>query len=212
MTLQVVSEIVEKTPDGESEDGVSVYCPEEESSGEDETIEKLEKLKRCNSGNVSSQKNSSVNDFNGGNVSNPELPGSGKYFRKLICVRRGGTLEHRINELKSRSTARALFDAAMDYPMDLVKTRFASLKLDGRPVEVIPYPRDDSLKVLTDAVLDFDPDFDPNIKSKYQMSKMPLIEEFLASPEYCRLTDYTLQFRLCRKEVCGICVRIGRRI
>ena len=70
----------------------------------------------------------------------------------------------------------ASFDAAMDYPMDLVKTRFASLNLDGRPVEVIPYPRDDTLKVLTDALLDFDPNFDTNIKSKSQMSKIPIIE------------------------------------
>ena len=70
----------------------------------------------------------------------------------------------------------------MDYLMDLVKTRFASLNLEGQTVEVIPYPRDDSLKVLTDALLDFEPDLDPNIKSKYQMRKITLIEEFLASP------------------------------
>ena len=60
--------------------------------------------------------------------------------------------------------------------MDLVKTRFASLKLDGRPVEIIPYSRDNSFKLLTDKILDFDPDFDPNIKIKSQMSNMPLIE------------------------------------
>ena len=57
---------------------MSVYCTEEESSGEDETIEKLAKLKRCNSGNAPPQKNSSVNDCNGKNASDPELPGSGK--------------------------------------------------------------------------------------------------------------------------------------
>ena len=100
----------------------------------------------------------------------------------------------------------------MDYPMYLVKTRFASLKLDGRLVEVITYPRDNSLKLLTDALLDFDPDFDPSIKSKYQMSKIPPIEEFLASREHYRLTDYTLKLRLCGKEGWGICVQIGCRI
>ena len=110
------------------------------------------------------QKDSSVNDCNGKNASNPELPGYGKYFRKLVSVCRGKNLEHRINELKSRNTARASFDADMDYPMDLVKTRFESLNLDGQPVEVIPYPRDDSLKVLIDILLDFDPDFYSNIK------------------------------------------------
>ena len=44
-SLQVVSEIVEKTADSESEESASVYCPEEESSGEYETIEKLAELK-----------------------------------------------------------------------------------------------------------------------------------------------------------------------
>ena len=122
------------------------------------------------------------------NASDPELPGAGKYFRKLVSVHRGQTLEHQINELNSRNTAWASFDTAMEYPMDLVKTRFASLKLDGRPVEVFPYPRGNSLKALTDALLDFYPDFDPNIKSKSQMIKMTLIEEFLASPEHYRLT------------------------
>ena len=85
-------------------------------------------------------------------------------------------MEHRINELKSRNTVRASFDSIMEYPMDLVKTRFVYLKLDGRPVEIIPYSRDNSFKLLTDKILDFDPDFDPNIKSKSQMSNMPLIE------------------------------------
>ena len=78
--------------------------------------------------------------------------------------------------MKSRNTAWLSFDAAMEYPMDLVNMRLASLKLDGQPVEVIPYPRYDSLKVLTGSLLDFDTDFDPNIKRKSQMSKMTLIE------------------------------------
>ena len=114
--------------------------------------------------------------------------------------------------MNSRNTARASFGAAMDYPMDLVKTRFAYLKLDGQTVEFITYHRDDRFKLLTDALLDFDPDFDFNIKSKSQMSKMPIIEEFLASLEHFCLTDYTHQFRFCGKEGCRICVRIGRRI
>ena len=96
-TLQVVSELVEKTADSESDDDASVYCPEEEISGEYETIEKLVKLKTCNSGNVPLKQNSSVNDCNGKNASNPELPRSGKYFRKRVSVRHGQTLEHRIN-------------------------------------------------------------------------------------------------------------------
>ena len=109
-------------------------------------------------------------------MSDPELPGSEKYLRKLVNVCRGQTLEHRINELNSRNTVQLSFDSDMYYPMDLFKTSFISLKLDDRPVEFIPYLRDNSLKVFTDALLDFDSDFDPNIKSKYQISKMLIIE------------------------------------
>ena len=72
-TLQVVSELVEKTANRKSEDDVSVYCPEEENSGEDETIEKMAKLKRFNSGNVPLLQNSSVKNSNGKNTSNPKL-------------------------------------------------------------------------------------------------------------------------------------------
>ena len=51
-TLQVISELVEKKTDSKSEDDSSVYLTEEESYGEGETIEKLEKLKRFNNGNA----------------------------------------------------------------------------------------------------------------------------------------------------------------
>ena len=97
----------------------------------------------------------------------------------------------------------------MKYPMNLVEERFKRLNMDGRPVEFIPYPGDKALKVLTDALVQFDAAFDPNIRSKSQISKMPRIEELLASPEHCRLSDYTLQYRLCGKEGCNIFVRIG---
>ena len=114
--------------------------------------------------------------------------------------------------MKSINNARVSFDAAMNNPMDLVKIRFASLKLDGQPVEVVPYPRHYSLKIFNYAILYFEPDFDPSIKSKSHMIKIPFIEELLTSLEHCHLTDYTPQYRLCGKEGCGIFVQIGRRI
>ena len=40
LTLQVVSELLEKTSDTKREDDVSVYCPKEENSGKEETMEK----------------------------------------------------------------------------------------------------------------------------------------------------------------------------
>ena len=111
----------------------------------------------------------------------------------------GQTLQRQINELNSINTARAYVDADMKYPTNLVEERFNRLNMDGIPVEVIPYPGENTLKLLTDTLVEFDPAFDPNIRSKYQISKMPRIAELLASPEHCRLSDYTLQYRLCGK-------------
>ena len=62
-------------------------------------------------------------------------------------------MQRQINELKSRDTARVSFDAAMKYPMNLVEERFKRLNMDGKPVEVIPYPGDNALKVLTDTLV-----------------------------------------------------------
>ena len=98
---------------------------------------------------------------------------------------------------------RESFVAAMKYPMNLVKERFKYLNLDGRPVEVISYPVDNTLEVLTDALVEFDPAFDPNIRFKFQISKMPQISEVLASLEHFRLSDCTLQYRLCEKIGCN---------
>ena len=179
-SLQVIPVHLEKSNDSESEDNVSVYCPEkehynEEDSNEDKTIDDLLNLKRLNSGNVPQQQYSSVEDCNGENARHPELPGSGKYFQEMIHNHTRQTLQRQINELKSRDTARVSFDSAMKYPITLVEDKFKCLKLDVRPVEVIPYPGDNTFKVLTDALVEFDPDFYLNIRSKSHISKMPLI-------------------------------------
>ena len=59
--------------------------------------------------------------------------------------------------LKSRDTVRVSFDASMKDPMNFVEERFKHLNMYGRPVEVIPYPGDNTLKVLTDAFVEFEP-------------------------------------------------------
>ena len=65
------------------------------------------------------------------------------------------------------------FDATMKYPMNLVEESFKRMNMDDRPVEVIPYPGDNTLKVFTDSLVEFDPAFDPNIRSKSQIRKIP---------------------------------------
>ena len=96
--------------------------------------------------------------------------------------------------------------------MYLVEGRIKKLNLYGRLVGLIPYPRGDALKLFTHALVEFYPAFDPNLRSKSQMKKMPIITEFLTSSGNFRLTDYTLEYILCGKDSCVICVQIGRGI
>ena len=60
----------------------------------------------------------------------------------------------------------------MKYAMNFVEERFECLKMDGQPVEVITYPVYNTLKLLIDSLVEFDPAFDINIISKSHTSKM----------------------------------------
>ena len=62
-------------------------------------------------------------------------------------------MQRQINELNSRDTACVSFDAAMKYPMNLVDDRVKVLNMDGIPVEAIPYPGENKLKLLTDTLV-----------------------------------------------------------
>ena len=68
LIIQVIPVHIEKSNDSESEENVSVFCPEKEHSNEedyneDKTIDDLLNLKRLNSGNVPQQQYSSVEDL-----------------------------------------------------------------------------------------------------------------------------------------------------
>ena len=98
MNLQVIPVPLEKINDSKSEDDVSVYFPEEEHyngeySYEDKTIDNFINTKILNRGNFPQQQGYSSEYCNGKNVSHPELPGSGKYFLKLIHIPPGQTLQ-----------------------------------------------------------------------------------------------------------------------
>ena len=134
----------------------------------------------------------------------------GKYLKNLVSIPTGRTLKEWIVELKERKTARECFDGALDYPLKIVEERFKSLNIDGRQVEVKPYPKEAEVKVLTDALRAFDPSYDPEKRSKSGLQQMKNIAEFMNSPEHCRISEYTLEYRLCGVAGCVICANIGR--
>ena len=64
------------------------------------------------------------------------------------------------------------------------------------------------MKVLNDALLAFDPSYDPEIRSKLQIQRMNKIDEFMNSSEHCRISEYLLEFILCGVHGGEICTGI----
>ena len=70
------------------------------------------------------------------------------------------------------------------------------LEIDGRPVEVLQYTTYSVAKIVVDALTKFAPDFSVDVRSKAQLRKMPIIEQFLNSLEHCHITEFLVEMRL----------------
>jgi hypothetical protein len=114
--------------------------------------------------------------------------------------------------LKSRNTAHEEYRLAIEDPLKTVEDRFKRLELDGQPVEVSDYAREEDVQILVDALTAFELGYDLSIRSKTQLSKVPHIKAFLESPDHCRITPFTLEYRICGKTGCTICAKIGRGV
>lgn len=68
----------------------------------------------------------------------------------------------------------------MDYPKQKIEARCRDLRLDGRQVEVMEYPRKEDCSIILDALKKFDPDYNESYTSMLQLKKMPLINQFLS--------------------------------
>ena len=58
---------------------------------------------------------------------------------------------------------------------------------------------------MVDTLIDFDLDYNPNTSSKLQLNEMALIIDFTKSSYHCRITEYTLKYRICGKQDGDIC-------
>jgi hypothetical protein len=137
---------------------------------------------------------------------------SGKLLKKLLRVPSNMTPDRYITELKSTNTAHEEYRLAIEDPLKTVQDRFKRLELDGQPVEVSDYAREEDVQILVDALTAFDLGYDLSIRSKTQLSKVPHIKAFLGSPDHCRITPFTLEYRICGKTGCTICAKIGRGV
>eukprot|EP00978_Attheya_sp_CCMP212_P025217 scaffold80767_cov35-Attheya_sp.AAC.1 len=91
--------------------------------------------------------------------------------------------------------------------------RFERLRLDGRPVEVKPWPGNDSFEVrrLHNALLDYDQDYNPEYHKSTDLKKMKCLYNLLEDPNHCQVTDYTFELRVCGDQDCELFPNRGIR-
>ena len=142
----------------------------------------------------------------------PNKDSSRKFVEKLMAVPAGTSLQSHYESLKEQRSAHESFSSAMRHPMNILEDRFSKLQLDGRPIQVLPYATPEDCKIITDGLKKFDPDYSSEYTSKSQLKKMPLIAEFFANVGHCRVTEYSVEFRLCGVNNCNLCTRVGRSV
>eukprot|EP00957_Ditylum_brightwellii_P131750 10047428-Ditylum_brightwellii.AAC.1 len=84
---------------------------------------------------------------------------------KLTTIPHKHTLEEWITHLKEQPSASAAFSLSMDYPKGLLKVRIGNLALDGQPVSIMPYSTQEDCDILTDALKQFEPAYNPDIRT-----------------------------------------------
>ena len=134
---------------------------------------------------------------------------SGKLMKQLLRVPPGMTPDQHLAELKSRNTAHQEYRQATKHPQKIVEERFKRLELDGRPVVVSEYDGPDDVQILVDALSAYDPGYNASIRSKTQLGKVPHIKAFLESSDHCRMTPFTLEYKLCRRMGVQSVLRLG---
>ena len=137
---------------------------------------------------------------------------SGNLLRQLTRLPHNTSCAEYLDELKNIRSAHDEYSHAMSYPMEQVAKRFSNLQLDGRPVEVVDWTKEEEVESLKDALKKFDPAYDIKYRSKSQVSKMLWIEKLLNCPHHCCHAQFTFELRLCGRNGCDICAHIGRTI
>ena len=68
------------------------------------------------------------------------------------------------------------------------------------------------MKVLNNALLAFDPSYDPETRSKLRLQQMKKIAEFMNSPDHCIMSDYLLEYLLYSVPGCEIFAGMGLEV
>ena len=83
--------------------------------------------------------------------------------------------------------------------------RIGQLTLQGKPLKIHDWPKDDDTKELTDALLKIDPSYSSDVRSFSQLkSTFPLLYEFVLT--HCFFHDYLTEITICEDKKCKFCL------
>ena len=68
------------------------------------------------------------------------MPLNGRCFKKLVYIGPVQSFKDSIIKLKARNASCGAFATMLSNPKKFMEGRFEQLELDGRPVQVVPYP------------------------------------------------------------------------
>ena len=70
------------------------------------------------------------------------------FFKKLVQIGPGQSIQVRIIEPKASKNSCDAFSAMLSNPKKLMEGLFEKLEVDGRPVQIIPYPTVDDVSEI----------------------------------------------------------------
>ena len=59
-------------------------------------------------------------------------------------------------------------------------------------------------------MIEYETEYDESIRKKKKQSKMKIIDQILRCPKHTKISDYSLEFKLCGKIGCDLCPRMPR--
>ena len=111
--------------------------------------------------------------------------------------------------MESRPSGRKAYVSEISVPIEQISNRFGRIYVDGLPVHNHARPSLRSVNALHEVLRAYDKYYDPNIRTRSQLSRMPNLKQLLES-NHVQESEYSFEIRKCEEEDCDICKNIGR--
>ena len=88
---------------------------------------------------------------------------------------------------------------------DQIGERMKSMKLGERNVEVTKYPTKADVQLLHNAMREYDPRYDESTSKKKKQSTIKRVDQMLQCTKHTKISDCSLEFKLCGEIGCDLC-------